>query len=334
MPPPMPVPMPAPTPVPLQTLLINFAPDFWEHTWVESLMPGVALQYVTDAAALDDGRPTLVIVSDIDDLYGDAAATVLRRFADAGRPAGLMHLGDECYKCGMAHYGLARFVVRNYWRPYCPSGRDGVVHFVPLGTKSHFTEFLTPRPPQDRKYRWSFAGEIKGRRVKMHAGMSAVPGGHVFRTRQWDDPNALTTRQYAELMCESVFVPCPRGNESVDCFRVYEALEAGAIPLVEDDGRWAGVLDALHAPAALRHRRVPRGNAIYRSRMGVSYWDSLYGPDFPLPRVWDWSDAGRVMDGLDVPRVRAECVAWWDRVKQDTRARIDPVLTTLARSPD
>ena len=42
--------------------------------------------------------------------------------------------------------------------------------------------------------------------------------------------------KYAELMQESIFAPCPKGR-ALDTFRIYEALESGAIPVIElNDG--------------------------------------------------------------------------------------------------
>ena len=35
---------------------------------------------------------------------------------------------------------------------------------------------------------------------------------------------------YADTMMESIFTPCPKGR-SMDTFRLYEAIEAGSIPV-------------------------------------------------------------------------------------------------------
>jgi hypothetical protein len=38
--------------------------------------------------------------------------------------------------------------------------------------------------------------------------------------------------EYAKVLLESAFAPCPRGR-ALDTFRIYEAIEAGAIPIIE-----------------------------------------------------------------------------------------------------
>ena len=41
----------------------------------------------------------------------------------------------------------------------------------------------------------------------------------------------LNTIQYQDLLSNSIFALCPPGNVHLDSFRIYEALEAGAIPI-------------------------------------------------------------------------------------------------------
>ena len=56
---------------------------------------------------------------------------------------------------------------------------------------------------------------------------------HLIRTN-WSNPNNQTIKPYElfDLYRESLFVPIGRGNISLDCFRIYEAIVAGAIPVM------------------------------------------------------------------------------------------------------
>lgn len=71
---------------------------------------------------------------------------------------------------------------------------------------------------------WSFLGEMKSDREKMLS---------VFKKL---NPYFIGKSTTKELMCKiyskSLFVPCGRGNSSLDCFRLYEASMNGAIPIV------------------------------------------------------------------------------------------------------
>jgi hypothetical protein len=48
---------------------------------------------------------------------------------------------------------------------------------------------------------------------------------------QWNDPSGLCEEDYTKEMRNTIFVPCPEGQNS-ETFRFYEALENGSIPLV------------------------------------------------------------------------------------------------------
>lgn len=58
----------------------------------------------------------------------------------------------------------------------------------------------------------------------------------------WQSDNSISTKEYKRILSESVFVPCPRGNNSNDTFRLYEALEVGSIPIVQQDDYWTNLL--------------------------------------------------------------------------------------------
>ena len=49
----------------------------------------------------------------------------------------------------------------------------------------------------------------------------------------WNDPGQMGSDEYISLMLNSVFVPCPKG-QNVETYRFYEALECGCIPLCID----------------------------------------------------------------------------------------------------
>ena len=96
----------------------------------------------------------------------------------------------------------------------------------------------------------------------------------------------------------------PHGNVNIECFRTYEALEWGAIPIVEK--RW-----------------------------GLDYYDKLLG-DHPMPTVRSWSEARRmiqamVKNGDQINRLQQECIEWWDGYKRSYTASIAEFLESRAR---
>ena len=96
-----------------------------------------------------------------------------------------------------------------------------------------------------KKYTWCFAGQIhdQGDRAKMIDSLKKCNGEHHLHVADgWRSENSLSTQQYKNVLSDSIFVPCPRGNTSVDTFRLYEALEVGAIPIVEKSDYWRNLL--------------------------------------------------------------------------------------------
>ena len=97
----------------------------------------------------------------------------------------------------------------------------------------------------DKKYTWCFAGQVhaQGYRAKMIDSLKKCNGEHHLHVVEgWQSGNSLSTQQYKNVLSDSIFVPCPRGNTSVDTFRLYEALEVGAIPIVEKSDYWSNLL--------------------------------------------------------------------------------------------
>jgi hypothetical protein len=100
----------------------------------------------------------------------------------------------------------------------------------------------------------------------------------------------LDTAEYARLMVQAKVAPCPSGPESPDSFRVYEALEVGAIPICDD---------------------------LTPGYDSAGYWRMLY-PDAPFPILTDYTDLpGYISDQLfDWPANANRITAWWMREKR------------------
>lgn len=107
---------------------------------------------------------------------------------------------------------------------------------IPLGFKIGFAyDWKHHKPITERKLQWSFVGTIKANsnRTKML---------EVFKRRLPDNFNAQTTGNVSTsdmgaIYADSVFVPNDRGDVRLDCFRLYEAIFAGAIPVLAGDSK-------------------------------------------------------------------------------------------------
>lgn len=96
-----------------------------------------------------------------------------------------------------------------------------------------------------KKYTWCFAGQIhaQGGRAKMIESLKKCNGEyHLQVNKGWQSKDSLGAQDYRGILSDSFFVPCPRGNTSIDTFRLYEALEVGSIPIVEKSDYWENLL--------------------------------------------------------------------------------------------
>ena len=96
-----------------------------------------------------------------------------------------------------------------------------------------------------KKYTWCFAGQIhaQGGRAKMIESLKKCNGEYHLQVNEgWQSKDSLGAQDYRGILSDSFFVPCPRGNTSVDTFRLYEALEVGSIPIVEKSDYWENLL--------------------------------------------------------------------------------------------
>ena len=100
------------------------------------------------------------------------------------------------------------------------------------------------RPMLDRRYAWSFLGRVQNlQRSEMLENMLTVPGEYFrwdLHNLSWAEglANGLPPADYATILADSRLAPSPVGNSHPECYRTYEALQAGALPLVDTDYYW------------------------------------------------------------------------------------------------
>jgi hypothetical protein len=147
------------------------------------------------------------------------------------KPKVLIHLSDEWgtrlnYSRLANHVGL---LVRQHHHGKYSEPKN--VAYMPLGYMiglvggQHTTGLHGIPPISNRQNIWAFAGnpdkhdrpEVLRYFAEWRSGVRA---------------QNMTPPEMFELYCNSVFVPSPRGNVRLDCFRLYEASVAGAIPVV------------------------------------------------------------------------------------------------------
>lgn len=113
----------------------------------------------------------------------------------------------------------------------------------------------------------------------------------------------LSKEDYAQGMVMARTAPCPSGPESPDSFRVYEALEAGAIPIVD---------------------------TITPKHTHPGYWTYLWGQPPPFPEVNDWDAYPAILAELDWPGDANRSSAAWVAYKRNLGWKLKTTLEVIA----
>jgi hypothetical protein len=302
----------------------KFEPDLsYEYDWLKVLLSDFEVNQIVDLEGKVYLDNAIVVVNLSQAFFAEWGARQQYRrdlqqfrsyaetFKKLGMRVGLFHLGDEFYKESTDFYKDFEFVFRQHYREEDLKKYQNC-HYLPLGYKSGFCDELVSQPIHQREYLWSFAGQLKESRYEMIKCAEQIPGGKSHITAQWNDPNGLTTKAYAALLSNTKISLCPMGNYSVDCFRIYESLEAGAIPLVE--------AKALHQSMAvfLKPKFMVRYGT-WNQRFWLRnwrYWERTFQSEFPCPLIYDWKNVEALINSIDVETSSEKIQRWWQDYKR------------------
>jgi hypothetical protein len=148
-------------------------------------------------------------------------------------PFHVLHLSDEFGMDSISFYGLSmcKTVIRNYPRAL---PRHPRLFVLPLGYHYRATANTSW---EERKLMWSFHGtDWFDRSTQLEPLLSVEP--HSCRLQpEWNHSTMTPKEEYLSILGNSKFCPILRGNHA-ETFRLYEALEAGALPIttITDNG--------------------------------------------------------------------------------------------------
>ncbi|MET8648428.1 hypothetical protein [Nocardia aurea] len=168
-----------------------------------------------------------------------------------------------------------------FWIQTPRVGRDyGTARFIPLGFPPYFDHL----EPATRNLDVFLAGQCTHQRRK-EAFAALEPGERRRIEPTTGFLQGMDPAEYVRCMSAAKVAPAPSGAVSPDSFRVWEALEAHAIPVADDV------------------------SPTYDSR---GYWRMLLG-DPPFPILTDYSNLPGWIDDLlaDWPRNANRVTGWW-----------------------
>jgi hypothetical protein len=188
--------------------------------------------------------------------YTQEIIKALVKWAEVGAKFYVLHLSDEFLNDPIDFYNWPSClgVVRNYMRPDLQESNKVLV--VPLGyhwgLQNAIPLLHTPRPPF-RELTWSFVGTAWAKRTEKLQNLATLPNYKCIFMDDWNSPKMLGREENLAILLNSWMVPCP-GGHNAETFRVYEAMQAGAIPILTKEpgmelyleylGRWLPLLIA------------------------------------------------------------------------------------------
>ena len=141
----------------------------------------------------------------------------------------LLHLGDEAGSNDVKQiYNKCSYV----FRTFCSNKYFNNEHVkcIPIGYKSGILDIKKA----ERKYKWAFTGTPhKSSRHDLLFQFSTIKPFFCHKTESFNT-KIISVEEMSEVLSSTQFLPCPNGFFHPETYRLYEALQCGCIPIVED----------------------------------------------------------------------------------------------------
>ena len=244
------------------------------NLWVYEILKKIKYDIVENETNIEKDDTLIIVDSNLEEkaeLYNKLKLICSKIF--------LFHLGDES-----GAYDLSQIYKNcNYiWRTFCSNKyfENNRVTCIPIGYKSGVLD----KKRNNRKYKWTFVGTPhKSSRHDLLFQFSDIKPFFCHRTEKFDK-KIISVEEMSEALSLTEFMPCPNGFVHPETYRVYESLECGCIPIVEN---------------------------------AYQYYDRLF-PHNPFIKVDKWMEARPIIKGWNndqIKQKKEECKIWWNEYK-------------------
>jgi|GEM_PF-1500146 len=229
-------------------------------------------------------------VEDADKINADIAKLRWVLFIDTGDEEALFPLFD------IKHAMMKRWVMLPRMNQH-----DDANYRLVNGYRPETRDTLKAIGQQTANIDYSFVGQVNHERrqqcVDVAKQFQTIYPSAIVEGTDGFGKEALKYPAYLDVMAQSKIVLCPSGIESPDNFRLYEALEAGALPVVD---------------------------AFSTNNKTAGFWRYLFGNDIPFPIVDYWDALPDMIPALlaDYPANANRCFAWWQGLKRSIRYQL------------
>lgn len=284
----------------------RIARGFWDHGWLEAFFADklwpTAHPFTYDHDSLDavpEGEGAIVVVPGR--WHFDKADEINVRIQRLPWVL-LIVTGDEetVFPLDAIQHPNMRAWVQT---PRPSSVREGVRYVGDLWPPS-VPESLDSLDAVERDLEWFFAGQINTEsRQRLVETLESVGGsGWLAPTDTFG--SGLELPEYLNGLTRAKVAPCPSGPFTPDSFRLFEALEAGCVPVVE---------------------------SVSPNYGEPGYWDVVC-PGYPFPVVSEWAELPAILSRVSEtwPVESNRCSAWWQFTKRELAYRIEADVSMLS----
>jgi hypothetical protein len=176
------------------------------------------------------------------------------------------------------------------WVQY-PKDRHEGGRYLPAGYSLNASSLIHKRT---KTFDWMFGGQVTHRsRVECVEQLRKLTGGYLLETEGFTQ--GMPLGEYLDILAHAKLAVCPNGTVSPDTMRLYDALEANCVPIVESP----------------------------------DFFHKILG-DFPFPIANNWGELPQLIEmWKDNPSMATECKDWWHSYKQGLINRIEDDLWNL-----
>jgi len=253
------------------------------YPWILNLLSKLEIEIINDTQNLDENESLIIVdhmISTKESFYFDLSNKVKKIF--------LIHLGDEggAEKKDLV-YSLCEHIWRTFSLPMFKNFKN--VTSIPIGYKCD--------PIKDninilkRNYKWSFLGTTHGSsRYDLLNKHKNITPNFINLTENFSGKKSMDTNDYYKILNNSIFAPIPHGYFHPETYRLYEALEAGCIPIIENP---------------------------------FQFFDNFL-PNNPLLSVNSWEDSSTIIkkyleNKKDIEILRNKINDWWTQHKENLK---------------
>jgi hypothetical protein len=212
--------------------------------WYREIVHTDKYNYVGDFTSCEDStvpepvRPS-IIISNCHSTY----LPFLNKLKDKNINYGVIQQSDETLgdDFSFADHENCKFIARAYIHPH--TRHIEKLFHLGLGYGIGYTKKFTYKNYNDREYTWGFLGSIRdtpqavkhtnsGRSNAIALFEKITPNSTLHIGCGFTNPCSKPVVEYRAFMDNCKFALCPYGYTNNDTHRLYEALEAGCIPIV------------------------------------------------------------------------------------------------------